>query len=63
MFWTVTLSILQGCGQAAKLFFLTLLSFRVPPCFGHYQCHRLDHPGHSADAPAHHYLLRPRYVV
>ena len=29
MFWTVTLSILQGCGQAAKLFFLTLL-FALP---------------------------------
>ena len=29
MFWTVTLSILQGCGQAAKLFFLTLL-FSLP---------------------------------
>ena len=25
MFWTVTLSILQGCSQAVKLFFLTLL--------------------------------------
>ena len=29
MFWTVTLSILQGCGEAAKLFFLTLL-FALP---------------------------------
>lgn len=29
MFWTVTLSILQGCSQAAKLFFLTLL-FALP---------------------------------
>ena len=29
MFWTVTLSILQGCGEAAKLFFLTLL-FTLP---------------------------------
>ena len=29
MFWTVTLAILQGCGQAAKLFFLTLL-FALP---------------------------------
>lgn len=29
MFWTVTISILQGCGQAAKLFFLTLL-FGLP---------------------------------
>ena len=29
MFWTVTLSILQGCSQAVKLFFLTLL-FALP---------------------------------
>ena len=29
MFWTVTLSILRGCGEAAKLFFLTLL-FGLP---------------------------------
>ena len=29
MFWTVTQSILQGCGQAAELFFLTLL-FALP---------------------------------
>ena len=29
MFWTVTLSILKGCGQAAELFFLTLL-FALP---------------------------------
>ena len=29
MFWTVTLSILQGCSQAVKLFFLTLL-FSLP---------------------------------
>ena len=29
MFWTVTLSILQGCGEVAKLFFLTLL-FALP---------------------------------
>ena len=29
MFWTVILSILQGCGEAAKLFFLTLL-FALP---------------------------------
>ncbi len=29
MFWTVTLSILQGCAQAVKLFFLTLL-FAMP---------------------------------
>lgn len=29
MFWTVTLAILEGCGQAAKLFFLTLL-FGLP---------------------------------
>ena len=28
-FWTVTLSILQGCSQAVKLFFLTLL-FALP---------------------------------
>ena len=29
MFWTVTISILQGCSQAVKLFFLTLL-FALP---------------------------------
>ncbi|MBR7146454.1 MAG: amino acid ABC transporter permease [Oscillospiraceae bacterium] len=29
MFWTVTLAILEGCGEAAKLFFLTLL-FSLP---------------------------------
>ena len=29
MFWTVTLSILHGCGEAAKLFFFTLL-FALP---------------------------------
>ena len=29
MFWTVTLSILRGCGEAANLFFLTLL-FGLP---------------------------------
>ena len=29
MFWTVTLSILKGCGEAAQLFFLTLL-FALP---------------------------------
>lgn len=29
MFWQVTLSILKGCGQAAELFFLTLL-FSLP---------------------------------
>lgn len=29
MFWTVTQSILRGCGQAAELFFLTLL-FALP---------------------------------
>ena len=29
MFWTVTLAILKGCGEAAELFFLTLL-FSLP---------------------------------
>ena len=29
MFWTVTQAILRGCGQAAELFFLTLL-FSLP---------------------------------
>ena len=29
MFWSVTLSIIKGCGQAAELFFLTLL-FALP---------------------------------
>lgn len=73
MFWTVTLSLLQGMRQAAVLFGLTL-AFSLPlgllvalgsmsrcrPGAGVVRRPGVGDPGHASGAAADHHFLRPR---